>query len=124
VFNINQVLFQFDTALRSVSIVGARHPGHSLRSRGRLSSGRMEVIRSEYGLFPTSFRPEDRAPTQIRSGQNQIETALEFWPQNKASCHSPDPGIVKLIESMLKTARQPWGATRCQVCHSFVIMPL
>src|SRR5690606_20333090 len=48
------VLFQFDTALCSGSIVGARHPGHSLRSRGRLSSGRTVVMRSEYGDFPIS----------------------------------------------------------------------
>src|SRR5690606_25910183 len=70
------VVRQFDTALCSGSVVGAWHPGHSLRSRGRLSSGRMVVMRSEQGVVPTSVRPEDRAPTPIRSGQHQIETAL------------------------------------------------
>src|SRR5690606_30528709 len=55
---------------------------------GARSSGRKEVGNSPYSLRITTIRPEEslprersecpgcRAPTQIRSGQNQIETAL------------------------------------------------
>src|SRR5690606_15425 len=48
---------------RVSSRVGARHPGHSLRSWGRLSSGRTEVGKSPYSLRITTIPPEGRAPT-------------------------------------------------------------